>query len=188
MAELVEGIWKCKVLGGEANADDKDIITVRISVEILDGPDKGRRATYEDRVNNKSAKYIALSARAVGWRARGKVEETFRTDVDEWIARTGGESTVEIEHILRKTGAKAGTYWGKPRSIGRKPKALVRPSREASDDANDAMIRAVAELNESNNSGGGGGYDDVPPPSDDNIPFISDSPAHDRVTAKVPRW
>jgi hypothetical protein len=146
MAELVEGIWKCKVLGGEAAADDRDVVKVRINVEILEGPDKGRRATYEDGINFKSAKYVVMSARAVGWRGQGKIEDTFCADVDAWIERTGGESTLEVEHILRNKGAKAGTYWGKPRSIGRKPRALVAPSQTASADAHEALMAAMAEL------------------------------------------
>jgi len=170
MAELVEGIWRCKTLAAEAAANDKDIVIVRIGVEILDGPDKGRRAFYEEQINFKSAKYVLMSARAVGWKGKGRIEDTLKADVDAWIAETGGETTVEVEHIMRKTGAKAGTYWGKARSIGRKPRVLVAPSRTASNDAHEAMMAAMAEAD-------GMPADDAgDPPSDgqlpdDNIPF-----------------
>jgi hypothetical protein len=160
------------VLGGEAAADDKDIMTVRVNVQIIEGPDTGRKVTYEDRVNNKSAKYIAQSARAVGW--KGTRLETFRSDVDGWIKATGGESTVEIRHLEIKTGKKAGQIWGKANSIGRGPKPLKAPSRQSADEADEAMRAALAE---------GAGYDDsgtppqddIPPPGEDDIPFITNA-------------
>src|SRR5678816_163034 len=125
MAEPVEGIWKCTVLGGEANADDKDIVHCRINVQIDEGPDKGRRVTYDEQVNNKSARYVVMSARAVGWRGQGRLEDTFHSDVDAWIKATGGVSTVEVQHIRRKTGKQAGTFWGKARSVGRRQSLLL---------------------------------------------------------------
>lgn len=174
MSEPVEGIWKCIVLGGEAAADDKDIMCVRINVEIVEGPDKGRRVTYEDRVNNKSAKYIAQSARAVGW--RGDSLRTFRGDVESWVKSTGGTSTVEIRHIEIKTGKRAGQVWGKANAIGRGPRPLREPSRETANDADEALRSAMAE------DGGGGGpaYDEIPPAGEDDLPFISSSMAYDR--------
>lgn len=184
MAEPIEGIWKCKVLGGEANADDKDVMVVRINAQITEGPDAGRRVTYEDRINNKSAKYIAQSAKACGWRG-GRIEETFRADVTEWIARTGGESTVEIKHLEIKTGKNAGKIWGKANSIGRGPRPLQAPSRESADDANEAMRQAMADDQSGPGSGGGSAPDDVPPPGEDDIPFITSSLAYDRA---VRRW
>lgn len=175
MAEPVEGTWKCTVLGGDAGADEKDIIHVRINLQIEDGPDRGRRMTYDEQVNNKSAKYIAMSARAVGWRG-GRLEERFRGDVEEWVKATGGASTVEIVHIARKNGPKAGTMWAKARSVGRGQKPLVAPSRQSADDADEAMRAALAE------DGGGGSapaYDDIPAHGDDDIPFISSSMTFD---------
>lgn len=181
MAEPVEGTWKCTVLGGEANADDRDIVHCRINVQIDEGPDKGRRVTYDEQVNNKSAKYVVMSARAVGWRGQGLLEDTFRADVETWIKATGGASTVEIQHVERKTGKQAGTFWGKARSIGRGPKPLKAPSREASADANDAIRAALAAAEDGNGGGGGGGgYDDTPPPSDEDIPFATVAPLADR--------
>lgn len=170
MSEPVEGIWKCTVLGGEAAADDRDIMVVRVNVQIDDGPDKGRRISYEEQVNNKSAKYVAMSAKAVGWKG-GRLEATFRGDVESWIRATGGASTVEIQHIERKKGKQAGTMWGKARSIGRGPRALKAPSQQAANDADEAMRRAMAE--------DAGAYDDaptdyVPGPSDDDAPPFED--------------
>lgn len=174
MTEPVEGIWNCRVLGGEAAADDKDIMRVRINAQITEGPDKDRKVTYEEQINNKSARYVLMSARAVGWRGQGKIENTFRADVDAWIKATGGASTVEIQHIERKTGKQAGTIWGKARSIGRGPKPLKAPSRTASDDADEAMRSAMALVDETNDSTTG--YDDVPPPSDGDV---DRTPNHD---------
>lgn len=175
MSEPAEGIWKCKVLNGEAAANEKDIMCVRVNVQIEEGPDRGRRVTYEDQVNNKSAKYIAQSVRACGWRGNGRLEDTLKEDVDAWVERTGGASTVEIKHILIKNGKRAGEIWGKANAIGRGPKPLHAPSRASSDDAAEAMRLALAE------SSAGGGQDDATPAGDDDLPFISQSWSADRV-------
>jgi hypothetical protein len=175
MAEPAEGFFKCTVLNGEAAANDRDIMCVRINVKIEDGPDKGRRVTYEDQINNKSAKYIAKSAKAVGWRG-GRMENTFRADVEAWIKATGGASTVEIKHIMRTKGEKAGTIWGKANSIGGGPKPFKEPSRESADDADAAMRAALAEDGGSQDDYSGQGTpppDDVPPHGDDDIPFVT---------------
>lgn len=191
MAELVEGTWKCKVLGGEANADDKQIMTVRINFEITDGPDKGRRGTYEDQVSTKSAKYIIQSAKAVGWSGTPAAADwrTFRGDVDAWIKSSGGDSTVTVEHVSfkdKKTGEPR--IWGKAKAIGRGPKALRPPSKETLDDANEAARRALAEAF-GDTGGSSGGNDDVPPPADDDIPFITCSMSADRdPICKVRAW
>lgn len=166
----IEGIWKCIVLGGEANADDKDIVHVRVNVQIDEGPDKGRKVTYDEQVNNKSAKYVVQSARAVGWRGGMPIENTFRADVEAWIAATGGVSSVEIQHVERKNGPKAGTFWAKARSIGRGPAPLKAPSREASSDANDALRSAMMAAEEGNGAPPPDDY--IPPPGDDDaLPF-----------------
>lgn len=196
MSEPAEGTWKCIVLGGEANADDADIVTVRINAEVIEGPDSGRKVTYEDRVNNKSAKYIAQSAKAVGWRG-GRLETSFRADVDAWIMATGGESTVEIRHVEIKKGKKYDKWceegrhgsppvWGKANSIGRGPKPLRTPSQQASDDAHEAMMTALAESGDT--STGTPPADDVPPPVDDDIPFATCSRVGLGEIAKVLRW
>lgn len=189
MSEPAEGIWKCKVLSGEAAANDKDIMCIRVNVQIEEGPDNGRSVSYEDQINNKSAKYIAQSAKAVGWRG-GRMESTFRSDVEAWINATGGMSTVEIRHLEIKNGKNAGKIWGKANSIGRGPKPLKEPSRESSDDADQAMRAALAEDSGGSGPSAGGGYDDAPPPSDDDIPFSTCSMATDLAPriAKVLRW
>ncbi len=170
MANLInEGTWACTVLGAEVGQNDKQIVCVRINVMITEGADNGRKVTYEDQVNHKSAKYIAQSAKAVGW--QGERLETLRSDVERWIAATGGASTVEIRHLEIKNGKNAGKIWAKANSIGRGSRPLQAPSREAADDANEAMRAALAE-DERGSGGGGSGYDDAPPPSDDDIPFI----------------
>lgn len=165
MAEPAEGMWQCKVLGGEAAADDRDIITVRINVQIAEGPDSGRKVTYEDRVNNLSAKYILQTCRAVGWRAAGKLEDTLRADVDAWVASTGGASTVEIKHLLIKNGKNAGKTWAKANSLGRGPRPLKAPTKASSDDAHAAMMAAMAEFGD-----GPPPDNDVPPPDDNDAP------------------
>lgn len=185
MAKVInEGIWACTVLGGEVGQDDREVMRVRIHVMITEGDDKGRKVTYEDQVNYKSAKYIAQSAKAVGWQG-GRLEQTFRRDVDAWIAKTGGASTVEIKHVEVKSGKNAGTIWAKPNSIGRGSRPLAPPSRATSDDAHEAMMAALAEEDaispQENGRGradGGYGYSDgggdygAPPPGDDDVPFI----------------
>jgi len=177
MAKVInEGIWACTVLGGEVGEDDKQIVRVRIHVMITEGDDKGRKVTYEDQVNFRSAKYIAQSAKAVGWQG-GRLEQTFRKDVEAWIARTGGASTVEIKHVEVKSGKNAGSIWAKPNSIGRGSRPLAPPSRAAADDADEAMRAALAEEETGSHSypargDAGGGYDDPPPPGDSDVPFI----------------
>lgn len=179
MANLInEGAWACTVLGGEVGQNDKQIVCVRINVMITEGADKGRKVTYEDQVNHKSAKYILQSAKAVGWQG-GRLEETFRQDVQRWIEATGGASTVEIRHLEIKNGKNAGKTWAKANSIGRGSRPLQAPSREAADDADEAMRAALADEEgggsgggSSGNGGAGGGWGEPPPPNDDDIPFI----------------
>lgn len=166
MAELTEGTWNCKVLGAEANANDKDIVVVRIKVRITDGPDSGRLAIYEEEVNFRGAKYIAKSAKACGWRGIGRLEETLATDVAEWIAKTGGDSTLEVVHLEIKNGKRAGQMWGKIRNIGSGPRPLKTPSRTASDEAAEAMAAAMNE-----EAGTSGPDDNKPNGTDDDIPF-----------------
>lgn len=182
MAKLIsEGMWACKVLGAEVGQDDRNAMRVRIHVMITEGGDNGRKVTYEDAVNYKSSKYIAQSAKAVGWRG-GRLEETLRDDVEAWIAATGGASTVEIRHLEIKNGKNAGSMWAKANSVGRGSRPLAAPSRETADDAHEAMMAALeADEADGNVAAGGGGYGGgsnggggygAPPPGDDDIPFI----------------
>lgn len=163
-----EGIWKCKVLDGKFGADEKRSGFVQINVEIAEGPNKGRKCTYEDEINAKSAKYAAKSAQAVGF--KGKSWSTLRADIETWVKETGGMSTVEIRHVPITKGKKAGTVWDKVNSIGRRDaRELTEATGETLSDADEQLRRAL----EDEQSSGGGNYDDdVPPPSDDDdIPF-----------------
>lgn len=198
MAKLInEGIWACKVLGAEVGQDDRGAMRVRIHVMITEGSDSGRKVTYEDTVNFKSNKYIAQSARAVGW-SGGRLEETLREDVDAWIAATGGASTVEIRHLEIRNGKNAGQTWAKANSIGRGSRPLAAPSRDVADEADEAMRAALAEeetgshsyparSNADGGSGGGGSDYDAPPPGDDDIPFIFCSFAEPSPLSRVTR-
>jgi hypothetical protein len=169
MSEIAEGFWPCKVIDGFYGDNDKNIPIVRINVELTEGEHKGQRFSYEEPVNNKQAPYIARTCKAVGWQCRDL--ETLKADVAEWIKKTGGESTLEIKHFVRKTGTKIGTTWAKPNSIGRGPKPLKASSAENRADANAALLAALAEQ-EQYEAGGGPPRDDIPPPGDDDsIPF-----------------
>jgi hypothetical protein len=136
------GIWGCDVLSASFGANDKNVPVVQINVRINNGPSSGQLATYEDEVNARSAKYIKYSVESVG--GDGMRLENLPKDVDAWIKKTGGKSTVEIKHIEIKNGKRAGEIWDKANSIGRgAPRVLQAPSQQALKDAADAM-RAVA--------------------------------------------
>lgn len=160
---LAEGIWPCIVLSGDAGEID-GVIKARINVKIDDGPSKGRFCTYEDEVNSRSSLYIGRSLKAAGW--KGEDLATVANDIAEWVAATGGKSSVEIKHIPTKKG----TIWDKPNSIGRGPKPMKAAGGETLKDANDAMRRAMAEDN-----AGGPPHDDVPHAGSDpdDIPFAT---------------
>lgn len=165
-----EGIWNCKVLGGDYNADEKNIVVARINVQLTEGPDQGRKMTYEEQINNKSSKYVVQSMKAVGWKG-GRPDTTFKSDVEAWIKATGGVTTVEIQHVERKNGPKAGTYWAKARSIGRGAKPLKPPTQEASDDAWQALQGAMTDQDDRSSAPPPSDDDNIPPPADDDIPF-----------------
>lgn len=178
MALLTEGTWPCTIVDGMAG-DSGGIITVRINVQITDGPDKGRRCTYEDTVNTKSAPYIGRSCKAAGW--RGGSLTTLADDIAKATAKAPIASMVEVRHIEIKKGKKYDAWvaagskpanrpiWDKVNSIGRGPKPLAPAQGEALKDADDAMRAAMAEIG------------DNPPPDadfggnaagpDDEIPF-----------------
>lgn len=168
MGLKLEGIWKCNVLSASSGENDKHLIEVFINVEITEGIDIGKRCTYSEVIDGKSAQYAALSMMAVGW--AGKTSRTLKDDVAAWIARTGGESTVEIKHLLVKSGKKAGSTWDKVGSIGRKPRELrpVSAQNEMLIDADKALADAIAN---GDFGGFGGDVSDEPPPDD--IPHYS---------------
>lgn len=173
-----EGIWPCIVLGANFGEDDKGSPNVQINVKIDDGPSKGQTCTYEDQVNAKSALYIGRSARAVGW--RGKTLTTLKEDCANWIATTGGKSTVEIKHLQIKTGKRAGEIWDKPNSIGRGPRVLQAPSDERLADADEAMRQAMAADGGPPPDDDFGGYGSGQPgKGDDDVPFIASAMSRD---------
>jgi hypothetical protein len=148
------GIWGCTVLSGKALEVD-GVPAVQINVVIDDGPSKGQRCTYEDTVNAQSAKYVNWSIAAVGW--KGKTLSTLEADINEWIAKTGGKTTVEIKHLEIKRGKKAGELWDKVSGIGRgAPKPGKPLAGSTLSDADEAMRSVLG---------------DVPPPNDGDIPF-----------------
>lgn len=138
---MAAGIWPCTVLSANFGENDKGLPQVQINVEIDDGPSKGRRCTYEDQVNAKSARYIGWSCNAVGW--QGNDLRTLKADATKWIEATGGKSTVEIKHVEIKNGKRKGEIWDKPSGIGRGPRVLKEASAASVDDANEAMRMAM---------------------------------------------
>lgn len=182
-----EGIWECTVLGGKAGELD-GVMNVQINVQIDDGPSKGQRCTYEDTVNGSSAKYVGWSCTAVGW--PGGSLKTLERDIEVWISKTGGKSTVEIRHVEIKrgkvfdkwvAGGRVGPapIWDKCNGIGRgAPKPLAAPSASTLASADALMREAMA---------GGPPPDDAPPHGDDDIPFISGSMREPSAVAKVLR-
>lgn len=188
---LAEGTWPCTVLGAECG-EDKGLITVRINVKIDDGPSKGRTCSYEDRVDAKSAPYVARSCKAVGWGGL-KITDTLVTDVSKWIEKTGGKSTVQIRYIDIKRGKKYDAWlddhrawidggrqgaepqppiWDKVQAIGNGPKPLAAPSKTAAQDADEYLMRALADegsappMDAPPASG-------APPVTDEDVPFIT---------------
>lgn len=163
MAKLLdEGFWTCTVLSA-TTGENKNSLNVQINVRIEDGPSAGRLCTYEDSVNAKSATYIQRSCKAVGWTGgkTGYDLKTLAADVDAWVAKTGGKSTVEVRHLDVKNGPNAGTVWAKVSSIGRGgPRVLGTPTAELLADANEAMRRAMAD-----------DVGDETPTSTEDIPF-----------------
>lgn len=178
---LAEGTWPCTVLSASAGEEldqsgkPTGVIKARVAVKIDDGPSVGRTCTYEDEVNAKSSLYVMRSLKACGW--TGPDLGTVSKDVEAWIKKTGGKTTVEVRHIEIKKGKKWDKWvadgqrgpapiWDKVNAIGRGPKVLAQPSKSALNDANQAMREAM-ELDAP------GGFDssDTPPPSDDSIPF-----------------
>lgn len=143
-----EGIWGCTVLAGKLGKVD-GITTVQIDVQIADGPDKGQRCTYEEIVNAKSAKYVGWSCTAVGW--KGPSLSTFEAECAAWIEKTGGTTTVEIQHLEMKKGKAVEKWenegrqgprpvWDKVKGIGRGMARAMAPIDTGSlKDADDVM-------------------------------------------------
>lgn len=191
MALLAEGIWPCTVLNGAFGEDMSGSPQVQISIRIDDGPNKGRHCTYEDQVNARSSLYIGRSCKAVGWKGgpAGDDPETLKADIDTWIKATGGKTTVEIRHLLIKTGKREGQIWDKVNSLGRGPRPLKAASPERLADAREAMRAALAA--DSAAGAADGAYDEPPHDdvphaagsaiSDDDIPFVSSMFDHEPI-------
>ncbi len=185
-----EGIFGCTIINGKAGEAD-GVLAVQITAQITDGPDKGQRCTYEDTVNAQSAKYVGWSCTAVGW--KGEKLETLEKDIEAWIAKTGGASTVEIKHIEIKRGKAFEKWeasgrtgprpvWDKVAGIGRgAAKPLKAPSASTLKDANGYMREAMGDP-------GGPPPDDVPHAGDsDDIPFLTCAMREPSAVAKVLR-
>lgn len=172
-----EGIFGCTVINGKAGEVD-GVMNVQITVQITDGPDKGQRCTYEDTVNASSAKYVGWSVTAVGWKGAANKTFDFTTlekDIEEWIAKTGGATTVEIKHIEIKrgkayekweAGGKQGPrpVWDKVAGIGRgAARPMKAPTASTVKDAGGYMREAMGDS-------GGAPPDDA---GDDEIPFAT---------------
>lgn len=167
-------MWPCTVLSADYGeiASKPGVTSAQITVRIDDGPSKGQICTYEDEVNHRSALYVMYSCKAVGWKG-GKAGDdlnTLKADTDAWIKETGGRAIVEIKHIVRKTGEKAGTIWDKVNGIRRGARPLQAASAGALADAREAMRSAMKDAGTSEPP-----TDDVPHAAatgtDDDIPF-----------------
>lgn len=131
-----EGTWPARALSASSGADDKQYITARVNFEILDGPNKGDRITYNGRVDSRSAPYVAKDLKAVGW--QGKNLDTLGTDVENAQPTT----VIEIVHKETKDGART---FPVVRSIGRGPKPLLQAKKQDWDDANSLLSAALDE-------------------------------------------
>ncbi len=170
MSLLAEGIYPCVVTSASYGEDAKThAIKVQVNVTFTDGPSKGRFATYEDEINNKSALYVARSLKSIGW--KGKLTD-LPSDVAAFVAATGGKTTAEVKHIPIKNGARAGQIWDKVNSLGRGPRPLKEATGAGLSDAMSALNEAMAldgddaptHSNVAGNTDGG---------ERDDIPFVS---------------
>jgi hypothetical protein len=145
-------IYACTAISADYGSTDKSPAPkAQITVRIDEGPMLGQRVTYEEEVNAKSAKYVGWACTAVGW--KGDKLATLKADVAEWIAKTGGVTTVEIKDIVTRKGTPDEGIWHKPSAIGKGAAKPLRPvSASAARDADDAMRAAM----------GGPPSDDVP--------------------------
>ena len=171
--EPAEGIWTCKVLSAKAGDDAKGLYTVQINIELTEGSSKGRRMTYEQTVDARSAPYVGSSAKAVGW--KGATLATLSADCDAWAAATGGTSTVEVKRFAIKNEERKAKMiargeepiFAKANAIGRGSKPVQAPKPQSQKDADDAMRAAMGDT-----GGWAGDAPAVAPPEDD-IPFAS---------------
>lgn len=138
-----EGNFTCTVVGGRAGVINGKPL-VQITVRIDEGPAAGTRCAYEESLIGSGAKYARYSMNAVGW--SGATAQSFEKDVEAWIAKTGGASTVEIKHLGIKNGKRAGSTWDKVSAIGRGSRRELAPlPADLLADA-DRALREAAEL------------------------------------------
>lgn len=131
---LSEGYWRVKVLGGGSGADDAGAIHARVNIEFLEGPNKGQRATYDERVDNRSAPYIVPCLKAAGW--KGVTLSTLAADLK-------GEVETVAQVVHKQTKADNRTF-AMIRSIGRTgQKPLAEPTRDQLAGADEALAAAM---------------------------------------------
>lgn len=137
-----EGNFVCTVVEARAGVINSKPL-VQITVRIDEGPATGTRCTYEESLIGPQAKYARYSMNAVGW--AGTTAQSFERDVEAWIAKTGGTSTVEIKHLEIKNGKRAGSTWDKVSAIGRKSRRDLAPlPADLLADADRALREAAA--------------------------------------------
>lgn len=147
---------------------------VRVEMEITsDGPHKGRRLTFEGKLDTKNIKYTKQYMIALGW--QGKTSGTFVADV------TKANLTVPVQVRIASFEREDGTVrqWSSIDKIGRMTAPLdaldadqVRDVDGWFAEAGDVGAPAGGGSNGYNGGGyGGGGGQGAPPPGDDDIPF-----------------
>lgn len=148
---IQEQFVKARALAGSHYTKNNEP-TARVDFEIVDGPDKGEKITYNGPINARSAKYVARDLKAVGW--KGKTLETLEADV----AAAQSETTIEVKVMTRKDGS---GQFAVVRSIGRTDSAAqTKPIAQAEMGNANALLRAAL-----------GDDEPVDPTTSDDIPF-----------------
>ena len=93
---------RARALSGMATEDTRDgqkVLTAKVTLEILEGPDAGQRITYNGLCNSpKATAYVAQDLKAVGW--KGKTFSSLALDIES----TRAEPNIEIQHKQTKDG------------------------------------------------------------------------------------
>lgn len=176
---LVPGIWPCVVLNGaigeqlDKNDQPTGKLVARVNIRFTDGPNKGRVGAYEGDVDARNSPYTMRSLKAVGWSGEFPLTRV-ADDITAWVEKTGGVTTAEVKHIEIKKGKRYEKWvgagkpgfpvWDKIDALGRGPRPLAAPSKDALADAEEQMRRAMAD------TGSARSDEDAPAPNDD-IPF-----------------
>lgn len=165
---LTEGYWQVKILGGSYGADDKSYPTARVNIEFVDGPNKGQRASYNGRIDNKSAKYVARDLKAAGW--KGGSMSTLHRDLDD-AARNNVMTTAQVK--LMESTKKPGEKFAVIGSLGYGPKPLTEVDPQTLKDCDDVLREFASHGNGAqptdDRNDWGGGYGG--PDADDKLPF-----------------